>query len=220
MILLWDIYHWWLVELPKWFTTAMHKCVSLFWWTFFGTFSAPRSHINVLNIYACPHLNVETNLRGVAGKLNQWKNWINRKFASAILSFWVQKGHLSFPMSENGCWPLWKMGKMAIAPQKRVLEQNFQLPTPLKFGSLVFRVLTETQNWCRPLQKMGQMAVAPQKRILEQNFQLLTPLKFGFPVFWMSMEMQNWCQPLRKMGKIAIALQKCVREQNFQLPTP
>ena len=27
------------------------------------------------------------------------------------------------------------MGKMAVAPQKRVLEQNFQLPTPLKFGS-------------------------------------------------------------------------------------
>ena len=27
------------------------------------------------------------------------------------------------------------MGKMAVAPQKRILEQNFQLLTPLKFGS-------------------------------------------------------------------------------------
>ena len=26
---------------------------------------------------------------------------------------------------------------MAVAPQKRVLEQNFQLPNPLKFGSPV-----------------------------------------------------------------------------------
>ena len=57
-----------------------------------------------------PRLNVETNLRGVAGKLNQRKNWINGKFPSAILSFWVQKGHSSFPsvgtlvsaITENG----------------------------------------------------------------------------------------------------------------------
>ena len=109
---------------------------------------------------------------------------------------------------------------MAIAPQKYILEQNFQLPTPLKFGSPVYWVSTEMQNWCRPLQKMGKMAVAPQKYILEQNFQLPTPLKFGSPVFWVSTEMQNWSQPLWKMGKMAIAPQKCILEQNFQLPTP
>ena len=63
-----------------------------------------------------------------------------------------------------------EMGKMSIAPQKRVLEQNFQLLTPLKFGSPVLRVLTEMQNWCWLLRKMGEMAIAPQKRILEQNF--------------------------------------------------
>ena len=73
------------------------------------------------------------------------------------------------------------MGKMAVAPQKRVLEQNFQLPTLLKFGSPVFRVLMETQNWCWPLQKMGKMAVVPQKCVLEQNLQLPNPLKFGSP---------------------------------------
>ena len=65
--------------------------------------------------------------------------------------------------TQNWCQPLQKMGKMAVAPQKRILERNFQLPTPLKFGSPVFRVLTEMQNWCWPLQKMGKMAVAPQK---------------------------------------------------------
>ena len=27
------------------------------------------------------------------------------------------------------------MGKMAVAPKNCILEQNFQLPTPLKFGS-------------------------------------------------------------------------------------
>ena len=70
---------------------------------------------------------------------------------------------------------------MAVAPQKCVLEQNFQLPTPLKFESPVLRVLTEMQNWCQPLQKMGKMAVAPQKHILEQNFQLPTP-----PKVWVS----------------------------------
>ena len=64
---------------------------------------------------------------------------------------------------------------MAVVPQKHVLEQNFQLPTPIKFASPVFHVLTETENWCQPLWKMGKMAVAPQKHILEQNSQLPTP---------------------------------------------
>ena len=65
---------------------------------------------------------------------------------------------------------------MAEAPPKHILGQNFQLPTPLMFGSTVFLVLTEMQNWCRPLRKMGKMAIAPQKRVLEQNFQLLEML--------------------------------------------
>ena len=39
---------------------------------------------------------------------------------------------------ENWCLSLWIMGKMAVAPQNRVLEQNSQLPTSLKFGSPVF----------------------------------------------------------------------------------
>ena len=109
---------------------------------------------------------------------------------------------------------------MAVVPQKYVLEQNFQLLTPLKFGSPVFWVLTEMQNWCQPLQKMGKMAIEPQKHILQQNFQLPTPLKFGSPVFWVLMKTQNWCRPLQKMGKMAVAPQKHILEQNFQLPTP
>ena len=87
---------------------------------------------------------------------------------------WVS-GFLSVDGNAKLVSAITENGKMAVAPQKRVLEQNFQLPTPLKFGSPVFWVSTETQNWCRPLQKMGKMAIAPQKRILEQNFQLLTP---------------------------------------------
>ena len=55
---------------------------------------------------------------------------------------------------ENWCQPLQKMGKVAVAPQKCVLEQNSQLLTPLKFGSPVFQVSMEMENWCRPLQKM------------------------------------------------------------------
>ena len=47
---------------------------------------------------------------------------------------WVSS-FLSVAEMENWCQPLWKMGKMAVAPQKCVLEQNSQLPTPLKFGS-------------------------------------------------------------------------------------
>ena len=37
--------------------------------------------------------------------------------------------------TQNWCWPLQEMGKVAVAPQKCVLEQNFQLLTPIKFGS-------------------------------------------------------------------------------------
>ena len=57
--------------------------------------------------------------------------------------------------TKNWCRPILKMGKMAVAPKKCVLEQNSQLLTPLKFGSPVFRVLMEMENWCWPLLKMG-----------------------------------------------------------------
>ena len=166
---------WWLVELTKRFTMATHKCVSLFWWTFFGTCSAPRSRINVLNIYACPRLNVEMNLRGVARKLNQRKNWINGKFESAILSFWVLKGHSSFPSVGALVSAITENGKNGCSSPKMRPRSKLPITDPLKFGSLVFQVLTEMQNWCQPLWKMGKMAVAPQKHVLEQNFQLLTP---------------------------------------------
>ena len=44
---------------------------------------------------------------------------------------------------------------MALDLQKCILEQKFQLPTPTKFGSLVFQVSTETENLCQPLCKNG-----------------------------------------------------------------
>ena len=42
---------------------------------------------------------------------------------------------------------LWRIGKMSIASQKHVLEQNPQLPTRLKFFTPVFPVSTEVENW-------------------------------------------------------------------------
>ena len=93
---------------------------------------------------------------------------------------------------------------MALAPQKCILEQNCQLLIPLKFGSAVFRVLTEMKIWCCPLWKIRKMALAPQKCILEQNCQLLTPLKFGSAVFRVLTEMKIWCCPLWKIRKMAL----------------
>ena len=69
--------------------------------------------------------------------------------------------------------------KMVVAPQKRVLEQNSQLQTPLKFGSPVFRVSMEMENWCQPLQKMGKVDIAPQKTCPRAKLPITDPLKFG-----------------------------------------
>ena len=87
------------------------------------------------------------------------------------------------PKTENWCRPLWKIGKMALAPQKRVLEQNCQLLTPLKFGSTVFQVSSEMENWCWPLWKIGKMALAPQKTRPRAKLPITNPPKvwvYGF----------------------------------------
>ena len=81
---------------------------------------------------------------------------------------------------------------MSVASQKCILEWNFQLLTPLKFGSPVFHVLMETQNWCWPLQKMEKIAVANQKRILEQTSNYRPPYSLGL---WFSK-----CLRKRKIG--------------------
>ena len=60
---------------------------------------------------------------------------------------------------ENWCRPLQKMGKMAIAPQKRILEQNFQFTNPPKVwvssfpsvdgnGKLVSAITENGKNGC------------------------------------------------------------------------
>ena len=66
-------------------------------------------------------------------------------------------------------------GKMAIAPQKCILEQNFQLLTLLKFGSLVFQVSTEMENWCQPLRKMRKWLLLSKNASQSKNSQLPTP---------------------------------------------
>ena len=83
------------------------------------------------------------------------------KFGSAVFSVSME--------TENWHRPLWKIGKMALAPQKHILEQNSELLTPLKYGSMVFRVSTEAENWHQQLWTIGKMALASQKCILEQN---------------------------------------------------
>ena len=76
------------------------------------------------------------------------------------------------------------MGKMAVAPQKHILEQNFQLLTPLKFGSAVFRGLMEMENWCWPLWKMGKNGDSSPKMYPRAKLPITDPPKVwvcGFP---------------------------------------
>ena len=78
--------------------------------------------------------------------------------------------------TENWCWPLWKMGKMSVAPPKTHPRAILLITNPPKL-------------WVSGLPSVGhygkwqKMAITPQKCALEQNFQLLTSLKFGSPVF-------------------------------------
>ena len=72
---------------------------------------------------------------------------------------------------KNWCWPLCKIRKMTVVPQKFILEQHFQLLTPLNFVCPVFRVSSQMENWCLPLCNIRKMAPAAQKQIPEQNSQ-------------------------------------------------
>ena len=59
------------------------------------------------------------------------------------LKVWVS-GFLSIDGNGKLMLAIMKIQKMALAPQKHILEQNSQLPTPLKFGSPVFKC---QQKW-------------------------------------------------------------------------
>ena len=139
-----------------------------------------------------------------------WGNWTNRKpnwrkICKPFCPFKCRKVIPVFQVSERWCRPLWKIEKMAVAPQKRILEQNSQLPTPLKFGSAI------TENG-----KNGHSSPKTHPRV---KLPITDPPKvwvFGFQV---STEMQNWCQSLQKMGKMAVTPQKCILEWNFQVPS-
>ena len=72
---------------------------------------------------------------------------------------------------------------MALALQKCILEKNSQLPTPLKFGSLIFQVSLEMENWILPLWKIGKIVLAPQKRHPRAKLSITDPPKvwvYGF----------------------------------------
>ena len=82
---------------------------------------------------------------------------------------------------------------MALASQKCVLEQNSQLPIPLKVWVYGFLSVNRNEKiGVSHYKKIRKMALAPQKFILEQNFQLLNCLKLGPPVFQVSTETENW----------------------------
>ena len=64
-------------ESPKWFTMATHKCVSLCWGIFLGTFKYRKVimyKFPCINVLMSPCINVRTK-PDIEGKLNQWKIW-------------------------------------------------------------------------------------------------------------------------------------------------
>ena len=182
---------WWLVELPNRFTTATHKCVSLLWWTFFGTF----------NIYAYPCLNVETKLRVMVGKLNQRKNWINGKFSSAILSFWVQKGHSSFPSVRTLVSAIMENGKNGHSSPKMCPRAKLPITDPPKDWVSGFLSVDGNSKLVLAIMEDGKNGHSSPKTRPRAKLPITDPLKFGSPVFWVLTEMQNWCQSLWKMEK-------------------
>ena len=116
----------------------------------------------------------------VIGKLNQWKICISHYV------FWSTER--SSLMNIEG-----KNGHQLV---KKFIQQNFKLPMPPKFGSLLFLVLTEMENCHWLLWKNWKMAAILWKIVVQQNSKLLIPQKFGFLLFLVSMETENWHQPV------------------------
>ena len=123
---------WWLEELPKQFTTATHKCVSLFWRIFFSTFHWYRK----VTMHKCPHINVlcvATHKCWNKPKMGDGENWTNGK---------VRKTELI----ENLCLPLSECRKVTMQKcfkrsHTSMLKQNLRWVTgktePMdKFGKL------------------------------------------------------------------------------------
>ena len=137
------------------------------------------------------------------------ENWTNRKFMCPV-----------FPVSmEYQCQPLWKNWKMAAISLISIVQKNFKLPTPPKFGSLVFRVLTEMEYQCWPLWKNWKMAAISFNINRTEKFQITDPPKFGSLVFWVLTEMEYQHQPLWKNWKMAAISLISIIRKNFKLPT-
>ena len=133
---------------------------------------------------------------------------------SQLPVFWVSTE------TENWHWPLWKIRKMALVPQKCILEQNFQLTTPLKFDFPVFWVSMEMENWSRPLWKIGKMAPASQKCIVKQNLNYQHPkvwvsdfLIVNINIFW-SQHLINGCVSVNTLWTFISTSTKFYRVQN------
>ena len=89
----------------------------------------------------------------------------------------------------------WKMAAISLIS---IVQKNFQLPTPPKFGSLVFWVLTEMEYQSRSLWKNLKIAAISLISIVWKNFQLPTPPKVWVSSFlsvngnWISSENQRY----------------------------
>ena len=129
------------------------------------------------------------------------------------------------------------MGKMAVAPQKRVLEQNFQLLTPLKFGSPGFLSVGHYGNARSKIRAKLPITVGHygKKMAITENGKngRSTPktrprAKLPItdpPQVWVSRFLSvdgnaKLVSAITENGKNGRAPQKCVLEQNFQLLTP
>ena len=98
------------------------------------------------------------------------ENWIDGKFVS--LDFWVQKGHHAKMCRRKqnitiGHYEKLKNGCHFVNIDR---TEKFQITDPPKFGSLVFRVSTETEYHCQPLWKNWKMAAILLILIVQKNF--------------------------------------------------
>ena len=156
-----------------------------------------------------------------ASMLKQNLGWLREKI-EPIEKFenWINICFSGFPSAEYQHQPLWKNWKMAAISLISIVQKNFQLLTPTKFGSLVFRVSTEMEYQHWPLWKNWKMAAISLISIAQKIFYYWPPPKFGSPVFQVLMETEYQGQPLWKNWKMVAISLILIIWKNFQLQTP
>ena len=146
-------------------------------------------------------LMLKRNLRGVVGKLNQQKNWIIENLHQSFVLLSAERSSQFSECQNIGVSHYEKWVKMAIAPQKRILEQNFQLLIILNLGLWFSKCKPKQKIGVSHYEKWGKNGHSSPKMHLRAKLPITDPLKFMSPVFWVSMETENWCQSSWKWGK-------------------